>query len=340
MHALLIDWLPAITTLVIFSLLLSIANWALFKRVNTTEHKFPRQLAMLLLSLVSVVALVISLPINESTKAQVLSLIGLLISGLLAFSSTTIFSNLMAGVMMRFTEPFRTGDFVHVQGYFGRVTERGLLDCELQTEDRDLISIPNNMMVNNAIKVVRSSGTITSLSLTLGYDVHHSQIETLLKKAATQVGLEEPFVYVTELGNFAVAYKIGGMLSDVKSLLTTRSNLHKAVLDSLHGAGIEIMSPSVMNQRKIDDSTPVIARPPAKKQRVDNGSAEQMMFDKAEEAEQKEKQQQSLKEQLDELQAELSEADKADKEAIKTKIAKLQTDIDALSSKELKADSQ
>ena len=323
----LINWLPAIITLVIFSLILWVVNWFFFKRLSGHEHKFPKQLAMVLLVIICLVAMVISLPIADSTKAQVLSLIGLLLSGLLAFSSTTIFGNLMAGIMMRFTEPFRTGDFVRVQGHFGRVTERGLLDCEIQTEDRDLISIPNSMMVNNPIHVVRSSGTIISLTLTLGYDIHHSRIETLLKQAAEATGLQDPFVYVTELGNFAVEYKIGGMLQDIKNLLTTRSNLHKQVLDSLHDDGIEVMSPSVMNQRKLADDGQIIARSPRYKKQHEAASAEDIMFDKADAAEQREQQQISLKDQITAMEQRLADTDGETRNQLKASIEALKLQL-------------
>ena len=43
--------------------------------------------------------------------------------------------NVMAGLMLRAVRNFRTGDFVRVEKHFGRVTERGLLHTEIQTED-------------------------------------------------------------------------------------------------------------------------------------------------------------------------------------------------------------
>ncbi|MEB3733556.1 mechanosensitive ion channel [Halopseudomonas pachastrellae] len=56
-----------------------------------------------------------------------IALLGLLISGVFAFSSSNIFANLAAGVLMRMTRPFVLGDFISVGEHFGRVAERGLL---------------------------------------------------------------------------------------------------------------------------------------------------------------------------------------------------------------------
>jgi small conductance mechanosensitive channel len=328
-----ITWLPTVITLGFFTALHWIAHWFLFKRdvQKSHEHMFSRQLIMLVLILVAVVAVVVSLPISESSESQVLSLIGLLLSGLLAFSSTTIISNLVAGAVMRFTEPFKTGDYIRVKEVVGKVTERGLFDCEVQTENRELIAIPNNILINNAITTVRSSGTFISVTLSLGYDVHHSRISTLLKQAATEIGLQDPFVHVLELGNFAVTYKISGLLIDVKNLLTMRSNLHCQILDTLHENDIEIMSPSFMNQRKVSDEQPVLVKAPhkEKEQEQEQTVAEDIVFDKAEEAQQAEQEKQALVDKRAEVKEQLTQACGEQKEVLKGKLEKLESAIKA-----------
>ncbi len=181
-----------------------------------------------------------------------------MISGTFAFSSTTIMANLMAGVMLRMTRPFRTGDFIRVESYFGRVAERGLLDTEIQDESRELIAIPNTYLISHAVTVVRSSGTIVSTTLSLGYDVHHLVVEPLLLRAAERARLEDPFVHVLELGNYAITYRVSGLLVEVKNLLTVRSNLCREILDVLHEEQIEIASPTIMNQRRWPEETKLI----------------------------------------------------------------------------------
>lgn len=327
-----ITWLPTVITLGFFTALHWIAHWFLFKRdvQKSHEHMFSRQLMMLVLILVAVVAVVISLPISESSESQVLSLIGLLLSGLLAFSSTTIVSNLVAGAVMRFTQPFKTGDYIRVKDVVGKVTERGLFDCEVQTENRELIAIPNNILINNAITTVRSSGTIVSVTLSLGYDVHHSKISALLKEAATEIGLQDPFVHVVELGNFAVSYKVSGLLVEVKNLLTMRSNLHCQILDTLHNNDIEIMSPSFMNQRKVPDELKVIARSPSQVHSTEKANddeqtvAEDIVFDKAEEAQQAEEVKIELSEQVAQLKEQIADAKGEHKDKLAAKLSHLE----------------
>lgn len=284
-----VTFTPLLITAIVCGVILAGAHWLLIGRRPEIdrERALPRQLIMLALTLVVVVVLVLALPVTAGSRNQVLALFGLILSGLVAFSSTTIVANLMAGFMLRVTKPFRAGDFIQINDHFGRVSERGLLDTEIQTEHRDLIALPNTYLITNPVKTVRASGTIVSTALSLGYDVHHVQAEALLQTAAGSVGLTEPFVTVTELGDYSVTYRVAGLLTEVKSLITTRSNLNRAVLDTLHAAKIEIASPSIVNQRRLADTHEIL---PAAQNAIaadspDAPSTESIAFDKADEAE-------------------------------------------------------
>jgi len=127
--------------------------------VGSDSH-FRNELTMLLLTGLGLLVVVVALPLSDATRAQLLSLAGIVLSAGIALASTTFIGNVMAGLMPRAVRNFRTGDFVRVKGHFGRVTERGLLHTEVQTEDRDLTTLPNIYLVTHPVKVIRSSGTI------------------------------------------------------------------------------------------------------------------------------------------------------------------------------------
>ncbi|MHC6648658.1 mechanosensitive ion channel family protein [Alteromonas sp. HB246098] len=282
----------------------------------TSEQKLPRQVGMLVLTIIGAVVIAMTLPVSESTRNQVIALIGVLISGVIAFSSTTMVGNLMAGIVLRVNRPFRVGDFIKVEGYSGRVTEMGLLDVEIQTESRELIAFANTLMVNSPVSVTRASGAIVSVDISLGYDIHHSVIEKHLLAAAENAKLAEPFVQVMGLGDFSVSYRISGLLTEVKSLLSARSRLHKAVLDALHDSDIEIVSPSFMNQRPQADGLKKIAKSPSQSTK-EEASPEDVIFDKAEEAEQKEKNKGMLMQTIADIDAKIAESDSENKDELK-----------------------
>ena len=322
---------PFLTIIAVIAVLW-VFHWFLIGRNPDlgNERKFPRQIVLLGLTIAGLLIIIFSLPISESSRNQLIGLIGLIISGLIAFSSTSIVSNLMAGILLRITKPFKTGEFIRVGDYFGRVSERGLFDTEIQTETRELIALPNTFLITNAVTTIRSSGTIISATVSLGYDVHHSQVETFLLEAAEKCGLEESFVHILELGNFSVTYRISGFLLEVKKLITARSNLHQKILDTLHEQNIEIMSPSIMNQRRIADDSIVIPKKSLKVTSEEKINAEEIAFDKAEAAEAAEKTKQDVIRGIEELEAEMNEAPEEDKSEIKERIEEYRKYLKAL----------
>ncbi|MFQ3225826.1 MAG: small conductance mechanosensitive channel [Lentimonas sp.] len=282
-------------------------------RSHQIQNNFARHITMIALTAVSLIAVILTLPINDEMKGQLFSLMSVALTVVVALSSTTIVSNAMAGIMSRAIGSFKVGDFVKSEEHFGRITERGLFHTEIQTEDRDLITVPNLYLMTNPFRVVQSSGTVVSATVSLGYDVDHSDIKPKLIEAANAIELEEPFVRILELGDFAVSYRIAGFLSEVTQLVSARSKLNQAVLDSLHQAGIEIASPNIMAQRPMPDGQQFIPQK-TKGQRpsVESTPApDERIFDKAERAAEKER----LSAEHDQISTELEVMEKEAKGA-------------------------
>ncbi len=280
---------PAAIVALLWTFALFVAWWLLLGRsgAQRARTRLPQQMAMVGLGLFALVSVIYALPLSDAWRQNLPGLIGLGLSALVGLASTTLVANVMAGLMLRVVGSFRTGDFIRVESHFGRVTEQGLLHTEIQTEDRDLVTLPNVFVISNPVRVVRGSGTIISADLSLGYDVDHAVVEPLLSAAARSSGLEDPFVHVLELGNFSVGYRVAGFLPNPKQLITTRSVLRVNVLDRLHQAGIEIVSPTFMNQRQFAPETQVVPAPRARRSASPNEvkGSETLAFDKADAAE-------------------------------------------------------
>lgn len=278
-----------------------------------------------------IIALIIMLPISEQTRGQVLSLLGVVLTAVIALSSTTFVSNAMAGVMLQATQSFRPGDYIRVNDQFGRVIKRTLVNTQIQTEWRDLTTLPNLLLINSPVNVLHREGTIIFAEVSIGYDAPYTRVEALMKLAAADAGLEEPFVLVHELLDHAVAYRVCGFLPSIKNLLSSRSNLRKTVLAQMHGNGIEIVSPAFMNQRQLDPERKVIPERPVLhdplKQDSVSQAPEEKIFDKAVEAESLDE----LKLNLDTTRGEikkarnsLREAEAGNSETLETLIAELE----------------
>ena len=319
------NWLPSVLAFIGAVTLLTAANHFIVVRKKHlgSERKVPRQILMLFLTLACVIGVILSLPIDAQLRNQIIGLIGILLSGLIAFSSTNIIGNLMAGILLRITKPFGIGDFVRVGDFFGRVSERGLFDTEIQSENRELISLPNSFLANNPVTTTHRSGAIVSATLSLGYDVHNKKAIPLLIKAAEESGLSDAFVHITELNDFSVSYRVSGFLDEVKGLITARSNLRMHVLDMLHGHGVEIMSPSFMNQRPMPPETSTIPDMHWARANEERVEAEDIVFDKAEAAQKLSDEKKKIYERISELEEELKQGAKENQEELKKHLGEL-----------------
>ena len=285
-----------------------------------------RSIILFLIAISGAIAVILSLPMSVETKGQIANFLGIVISAVLALSSATLIGNGLAGIMLRMINSFKPGDFIKVNEHFGRVTERGLFHTEMQTENRDLLTLPNMYLSTNPVRVTRLNGTFVSGECSLGYDVSRTKIEDALLDAAERAGLTDAFVRITTLGDFSVIYKVYGLIKEIKTVLTATSRLHGHMLDALHEAGIEIVSPNFMNQRQVGDTVFIPKRNTVVDNTADNPAPESLIFDKAEVAEKIEKRKESLSEveaKINQYNAELKEAKSEEvKESLKAKILK------------------
>jgi small conductance mechanosensitive channel len=324
------SFLPSGAVIVVFIILLAAVRQLLDRRfAGRAGRQFRRQIATLILVLIGLLVLILVLPINDSVRGQLLSLTGILLSAVLALSATTFVGKIMGGLMLRGLRSFGAGDFVSVGEYFGRVSGRGMFHVEIQTEERDLITMPNLYLVTNPVRVVRGSGTIVWAEVSLGYDVPHAEAERLLLEAAEETGLDEGFVHIMDLGDYSVTYRVSGLLVEVKRLLSTRSLLRQRILDRLHGGGIEIASPTLMNTRAYPPDRqykpPVSVHKPMPDEAA--ARAEALAFDKADRAESIEKLrewQASIEKEIETVKKSLDETElEADRKSAEARIDSL-----------------
>ena len=290
---------------IVGAILLLVFRFANRRLVNYFEARpqqaFRRQLYQVAGILVGVLFVLLLMPFDDELRGDLLNLYGLIITATIALSSTTLVGNILAGITLKIIGNCRPGDYITVGDHFGRVTEMDLIHTEIQTEERDLTTLPNLYLVQNPVRVMRSSGTLLSVELSLGYEVSRHDVEDLLKEAAASAGLESPFVQIRNLGDHSVTYRICGLLKDVKNLLAKRRELRARTIDALHSAGIEIVSPTFLNTRAFDKDQVFVADVGAERQR--DTIPDDIVFDKARKAESVENLKKSLDDTLQQIKA-------------------------------------
>jgi small-conductance mechanosensitive channel len=242
-----------LATLVVIGAAMYFGNRRLRTYFESRAHlRFRQQLIQIAAILIGILFIILLMPIGDEMRGQLLRLYGLIFSATIALSSTTLVGNIMAGLMLKAIGSCRPGNYITVGDYFGRISEMDLLHTEIQTEERDLTTLPNLYLVTHPVRVMRASGTLLSVDVSLGYDISRRIIEELLVKAALASGLESPYVQIRNLGDFSVTYQVSALLKDVNNLIDKRRELRARTMDVLHAEGIEIVSPSFMNTRALE----------------------------------------------------------------------------------------
>jgi small-conductance mechanosensitive channel len=304
--------IPVAVVSVFFMLLYFIVSKILKRQSRgKADMKIVKQIILFLIVFIGLISFILTIPMSAALKGQITQLLGIVISAVIALSSATLIGNMFAGILLRIISSFKPGDFIEINQYFGRVSERGLFHTEIQTIDSDLITLPNLFLATNAVKVKRSSGTFIFAQVSLGYDIPRQKVEECLIRAAEGAGLEDNYVSILSLGDFSIVYEIHGKLNDIKKIISRRSLLRAMMLDELHKADIEIVSPTFMNQRQVNDQVfmPVTAPKPASDSQQ-SAQPEEQIFEKAEKAESIEKRRARI-EELDEKIKQLQNEQKA-----------------------------
>ena len=127
----------------------------------------------------------------------------LALSGTLAVTAGFAFKDLgasvLAGITILLDRPFQVGDRVTFQGHYGEVKSIGLRSVQLVTLDDNLVTIPNNRFLTDAVSCANAGALdmMVQLDFFIGVDQDVPQARRLVIEAITSspyVFLEKPWV--------------------------------------------------------------------------------------------------------------------------------------------------
>jgi small conductance mechanosensitive channel len=92
-----------------------------------------------------------------------------------------VLGNIVAGLTIIFTKPFRVGEYIDAIGQYGQVEKIELMATTLAHADRSRVIIPNRKIVG---EVLHNYGTIRQLDLKVGvsYDSNLSQVTATVRE--------------------------------------------------------------------------------------------------------------------------------------------------------------
>jgi len=93
-----------------------------------------------------------------SQNAAVAASIGTLSALVIGFASQNLLGNMIAGMYLSLTRPFKIDDVITVFGNSGKVLDIGLLNCELLMSNGDIMRAPSSSLLTSPV-IIRSKNT-------------------------------------------------------------------------------------------------------------------------------------------------------------------------------------
>lgn len=169
-------------------------------------------------------------------------------------------SNIAAGLMLLWLRPFRTGDFIEVNGMAGTVREIGLFVCHIETFDGIFLFAPNSAIWNNALRNhTRNAGRLVSVDITVpgkaDIDEARGVLLDMAQKDDRLLATPQPRVFVEGLTGAGLLLNLRiwaahGQIGEIQRTIVEQA---KRALES---SGIETLQPQQIVRVVPPDSDP------------------------------------------------------------------------------------
>ena len=219
-----------------------LANRSLLKR----EMEPP--VRMLLVRIVKILVLVFTLVVAlDQFGVQVAPLIaGIGVAGVgIGLALQGVLRNVMAGLSIIFTKPYRVGEYIDIVGVYGQVTAIDLFSTTLMHADLSRVVIPNHKIVG---EILHNYGRMRQLNLTVGVgygtnlgealDIVNDVLQTnprVLKDPAPAVG-------VSQLADSSIVIAFGPWVN-VNDVASTPGELYRTLVERFSSRNIQIPFP-------------------------------------------------------------------------------------------------
>ncbi len=156
-----------------------------------------------------------------------------------------VLGNLMAGLTLIFTRPFRVGEYIELLGVYGQVTNIELFSTRLQHADKSIVTIPNRKIIG---EILHNYGTMRQLDLNVGvaYDSDISKVlatvREILERNPRVRKDPPPLIGIETLGDSAINITVRPWVN-VPDYTAAQLELYQAIIEKFRAAGISIPFP-------------------------------------------------------------------------------------------------
>lgn len=194
---------------------------------------------------------VMMFPFLPGSDSAVFQGVSVFIGIIFSLGSSSVISNIVAGMVITYMRPFKVGDHIKLGDITGDILEKTPFVTRIKTHKQEVVTIPNSNVLSSSVvnysTTALDQGVIFHITITIGYDAPWRQVHSMMVEAAlrSEYVLREPapFVLQTSLDDFYVSYQLCAYTHNPEKQATIYSALNQNIQDVFNENNIEIASP-------------------------------------------------------------------------------------------------
>jgi len=192
-------------------------------------------------------------PYLPGSDSRVFQGVSVFVGIIFSLGSSSAIGNLVAGLVITYMRPFKTGDRIQIKDFTGFVVEKSPFVTRLRNIRNEYITFPNLTVLGSEIINYNTSsedgeaGLILHASITVRYDVPWRDVYDVLIRAAAKThhieAAPKPFALQTSLDSSCASYEINVYTKEVEKIRLIYSLLYQNIQDEFRHAGISMVCP-------------------------------------------------------------------------------------------------
>ncbi|MDR2731211.1 MAG: mechanosensitive ion channel family protein [Treponema sp.] len=189
-------------------------------------------------------------PYLPGSESRVFQGVSVFVGIIFSLGSSSAIGNLVAGLVITYMRPFKTGDRVMIKDITGFVVEKNLMVVRLKTHKNEYVTFPNMMILGSNIINYNTSmdedeeGLIIYAEITFGYSTPWQTVHDILTNAALATDYVQkrpkPFVLQTQMDDFYAHYQINCYTKEIDKIPAIYTMLFENIQNGFREAGIDM----------------------------------------------------------------------------------------------------
>ncbi|MFW6111933.1 MAG: mechanosensitive ion channel family protein [Candidatus Bipolaricaulota bacterium] len=210
----------------------------------TTRMEVFRRVGGVLVWFTGIIVLVAQFPVVRSLGVGLFASAGV-VGLVLGLAAQNTLSNMIAGIVLSFSQPLRLGDAVIMDDDFGYVEEITLMQTFIRTWDNRRIIVPNDVLSNRIVQnwSIKDPKLLAATIIYLDYGADIDKIRGWIKEAVQESdywnGEGEPGVQVMDFTEKTIKVRALAWADDPPSAWNLRCEIREKLLDHFREEGLE-----------------------------------------------------------------------------------------------------